>query len=111
MSRRRYRFDEATQTMVEVGAEWTDASKRAQTTTEALVYGDLGRATDGTPIDSRTKHREYMERNGLTVASDYSGTWERAKAEREKVYTGQHDVKETREAVARALYHQTKRRK
>lgn len=39
-------------------------------------------ATDGTLINSRSKHREYMKRNGLTIADDYKGEW--AKAERER---------------------------
>jgi hypothetical protein len=40
------------------------------------------RASDGTDISTRTKHREYMKRNGLTIADDFKGEW--AKAERER---------------------------
>jgi len=39
-------------------------------------------APDGTLINSRTKHREYMKRNGLTIADDYKGEWEKAAKER-----------------------------
>lgn len=40
-------------------------------------------ATDGTLINSRSKHREYMKRNGLTVAEDYKGEWAQAQNQRE----------------------------
>jgi hypothetical protein len=52
------------------GALWGDSS-----------YRDL-RATDGTPIDTRTKHREYMKQHGLTTIDDYTQHF--AKAERER---------------------------
>jgi len=39
-------------------------------------------ASDGTDISTRTKHREYMKRNGLTIADDYKGEW--AKAEKDR---------------------------
>lgn len=44
-------------------------------------------ATDGTPIDSRTKHREYMKRNDLAMTSDFKETWAKAALEREVVRT------------------------
>ena len=40
-------------------------------------------ATDGTLIDTRSKHREYMKRNGLTIADDFKGEWAKAARERE----------------------------
>lgn len=40
-------------------------------------------ATDGTPIDSRTKHRQYMKNKGLAMASDFKETWKEAARERE----------------------------
>lgn len=110
MSRRRYRWNPETQAMEELGADWTDAERRAPTATEGLVYGNLGRATDGTPIDSRTKHREHMRRNGLALASDYQDTWARAEKERAKAFSGDFDRQGRREDVARAL-HQQKRGK
>lgn len=33
------------------------------------------RAPDGTPIDTRAKHREYMRINNLTTVDDYAQTW------------------------------------
>jgi hypothetical protein len=32
-------------------------------------------ATDGTDISSRAKHREYMRRNNLTTAGDFTDHW------------------------------------
>lgn len=108
MSRRRYRYDEATKQMVEVGAEWTDTPRRAQTATEELTYGGV-RATDGTPINSRKKHREYMKEKGLAMAGDFTGTWERAAADRERVSRGENDRTERRDAIGRALYERRRR--
>lgn len=42
------------------------------------------RATDGSDISSRRKHREYMKRTGLTTADDFKDTWARAAKEREQ---------------------------
>lgn len=110
MSRRRYRYNQDTKEMEEVGAEWTDAERRAATPTEELVYGKLGQATDGSPIDTKRKHREYMQKTGTTVSEDFKGTWEKAAKERESHYTGNRDTRELRESVGRALYEQRKRR-
>lgn len=40
------------------------------------------RATDGTDISSRAKHRQYMKAKGLTTADDFTETWKKAAAER-----------------------------
>lgn len=45
-------------------------------------YYDGLQATDGTPIDSRTKHRAYMKERGLALADDFKGEWERAAQQR-----------------------------
>lgn len=63
-------------------------------------------ATDGTPINSRTKHREYMKQKGLTMASDFKGEWAQAAAMRELRRAGKHDdglKKEVTEAVMREV--------
>jgi len=70
------------------------------------LWGDRGydgmRATDGAPIDSRSKHREYMRARGLTTADDYSGEWAEARRIRDEWYTKGRDPSR-REDVARAL--------
>ena len=79
------------------------------------VIGDLHydglRATDGTDISTRTKHREYMKRHNLTTMDDFSGAFERAqKAKADYVTTGKGGAV-SRADVARAIYQlQQKRR-
>jgi putative FmdB family regulatory protein len=45
------------------------------------------RAPDGTDISSRTKHREYMKANNLSLAGDYTDTWAKKLKEREAFRT------------------------
>ena len=40
------------------------------------------RATDGSDISTRTKHRAYMKRNGLTTVDDFKETWRKAEVQR-----------------------------
>lgn len=40
-------------------------------------------ALDGTAIDSRTKHRQYMKHNNLTVADDFKESWQKFDKERQ----------------------------
>jgi hypothetical protein len=61
---------------VDSGALWGDRS-----------YRNLA-ATDGTPIDTRTKHREYMKRNNLTTIDDFKGHDQRMARERENHFKG-----------------------
>lgn len=42
------------------------------------------KATDGTDISTRTKHREYMKANNLAMASDFKEMWAEAARERER---------------------------
>jgi hypothetical protein len=67
------------------------------------------KATDGTDIGSRRKHREYMKAHGLTTADDYTQTWSEASREREKRQTEGFDHKERREVIGRALYERSRR--
>lgn len=46
------------------------------------------RATDGTPIDTRAKHREYMRTHNVTTADDFADTWKRAARERTERLAG-----------------------
>lgn len=67
------------------------------------------RATDGTDISSRRRHREYMRLNGLTTADDFKSSWERSFQERMNIRQGHFDTKQRRETILRAL-HQHERR-
>ena len=42
------------------------------------------RATDGTDISTRTKHREYMRVNGLTTSDDFKDSWAKAQEQRDQ---------------------------
>ncbi len=74
MSRRRYVYTcggEPLPEPIEVSDDWAGTERRAQTPTEELVYGGVA-ATDGTPINTRKRHREYLASRGMAMASDYS---------------------------------------
>lgn len=76
-----------------------------------MVYGeshyDGARATDGTPIDTRRKHREYMKAHGLTTADDYTETWKKAEKDRKNIGAPN---RERREQLGRAMYEVEKKR-
>lgn len=59
--------------------------------TDSALYGDRHydgmRATDGTDISTRSKHREYMKLNNVTTVDDFKDTWARAREQRERLYT------------------------
>lgn len=57
------------------------------------------RASDGTDISSRTKHREYMKRHGLTTADDFKDTWAKAQREREEYRMGSRVDSELRKEI------------
>jgi len=83
MTRKRYRYDPESGEMIET----TAPSQQHSAASAGALWNDRHyhglRATDGTDISSRRKHREYMKRNGLTTADDFNSSWARAKQERE----------------------------
>ena len=74
--------------------------------TDAALWNDRSydglAATDGTPINSRTKHREYMKANNLTTLDDFQGELASARQHRDDYYTGKKGTV-TRQDVARAI--------
>lgn len=46
-------------------------------------------ATDGTDISTRSKHREYMRRNGLATFDDYKETFQKQQEARDAYHSGQ----------------------
>lgn len=86
--------------LVEVTPDYSPAPRNAHTS-DGLLWNDRSydgmRATDGTDISSRTKHREYMRANNLTTMDDYKGHFDRAlEAKAEYVTRGgtvtKHDI-------------------
>lgn len=108
MSRRRFIWSVEENRLVEVGGEWTDAPRRAQTPTEELTYGGM-RATDGADISSRKKHREYMKHHNVALASDFKETWAKAGEERAKFYRGESRDTKLREQIGRAMEQRRKK--
>ena len=87
MARRRFVWSPADDCMVEVSADYEQPGRNVP------IIGDTHydglRATDGTPIDTKSKHREYMKRNGLTTVDDFKDTWANAERKRDAYRTGQ----------------------
>lgn len=107
MPRTRYRFNEQTKQMEEVGSDWTDTERRAPVVTEELVYGGQ-RMPDGADVSSRKKHREYLKATGLAMASDFRETIPRVQAQKESRTAERREIRET---VGRALYEARTQRK
>lgn len=102
MSRRRYRWDEERKELVEVGDDWTPTPR-----VEIQMgnhYEGL-RATDGTPIDTRRKHAEYMKRNNLALVGEMQSQWAANQRESKREL-----AVSRREDIARAIHHATNRR-
>jgi hypothetical protein len=71
-----------------------------------LLWNDRGydglQATDGADISSRTKHREYMKRTGLTTVDDFSSQWARQSKERQEYMTRGGSIRRT--DIERAIH-------
>jgi hypothetical protein len=72
-----------------------------------LIMGDRHydglRATDGTDISTRAKHKAYMKANNVTTTDDFQGTWAKeAKRRAEYFKEGKHGATRAQD-VARAI--------
>lgn len=61
-------------------------------------------ATDGTDISTRTKHREYMKRHGLTTVDDFTDQWAKQQKARDEYRTTGKGGAITRDDIARAIH-------
>jgi hypothetical protein len=102
MTRRRYIQDRITGELIEVTSDY-QAPKRNDA---GALWGDRHyeglRATDGTDISSRTKHREYMKANNLAMADDFNNTWAKAQEQRDRYHQQGGSIK--RSDIERAMY-------
>jgi putative FmdB family regulatory protein len=77
-----------------------------------VLHGDRHyeglRAPDGTDIGSRTKHREYMSRTGLTLSDDFKGQWKKEQEARKERLTGTYTDKDLRTTLERETYRRIK---
>lgn len=89
---------------VEVGDDWMPAVNPH--TSDGALWNDRSydglRATDGTDISSRTKHREYMRARGLCTIDDFKESNARAQRARDDYRTRGGTV--TRDDIARAVH-------
>jgi hypothetical protein len=85
------------------GPRRTDGSGDGWRFSDRIYSGKPFKAPDGTVIDSRKKHRDYMKRAGVTTVDDFKGEWAAAQKRREDVFAGRHDKRERREAIARSI--------
>jgi hypothetical protein len=99
MSRRRYVIIDGD--LVDV----TDAPAPKLDADSGALWSDKGytncRATDGTVLDTRTKHREYMRSRGLTTIDDFPQHFERAAEARARHFQGAPDPSRAHD-IARA---------
>lgn len=108
MARRRYVQLPSGQ-LVEVTPDYQPTPRNSDSVLWNDRHYDNLRATDGTDISSRAKHREYMKINGLTTVDDFKETWAKAAKEREDYFAGRRGSV-TKEDIARAI-HQLEARK
>lgn len=79
MTRRRY---------VQIDGELHEITNEVQPTprvqnTDSVLWNDRAYQDLNDPrFTSRTQHREYMKRHGLTVTSDFTETWKKAERTR-----------------------------
>lgn len=105
--RRRWLYTQGGQPLeqpLEVTDDWKQPDSGPSLRSEAEVYGNLTPATDGTRLDSKRRHHEYMARNNLTIAEDFKNTWAQAEVKRERMATGDFDHQRRRETIGRAAY-------
>lgn len=102
--RKTWHYDPERGEMVEgPGPRRVDGSGDGWRFSDRLYSGSPFKAHDGTIIDSKKKHREYMKRHNLATVDDFTQTWDKARQRREDVYTGRADREQRREAILRAM--------
>lgn len=109
--KRRFIQDPVTLELVEVTADYVAPVRESAKNNGALWndrHYDGGKATDGTDISTRAKHRDYMKRNNLTTIDDFKDTWAQAQKKREDFYTRGGSFK--RQDIERAIYQVQNRR-
>jgi hypothetical protein len=106
-------YDEKLQKFVDIAHYQPEERALDAPILSGRFYEEAGVATDGTPIDSKPKHREYMRSHGLTIDSDYKEQQKKDTAVRENFYqTGNMtdaDRRQRREDVGRTAYELSKR--
>lgn len=87
MTRRRYIQDRHTGELIEVTSDYQAPMRNDAGALWGDRHYDGARATDGTDISTRSKHRDYMRANNVTTVDDFKDTWAKAREQRERLYT------------------------
>jgi hypothetical protein len=110
VQRGRWYVDPKTGDLRDTPPAWTETdSQRVPVVTDRYMEGVC--ATDGVDIGSRRKRRAYMRENGLVDHDDCKGMFAEARKERLKIRAGDHDHRERREQLGRALYEARSRKR
>lgn len=112
MSRRRW-VQQTDGSLLEVTGEDCSTPREARHTNPLAGdrHYDGLRATDGTDISTRTKHRNYMRARGLTTADDFKVQWSKSAEQRSDHFTSGSDHGARREAVAEAVHRNLDKRR
>lgn len=94
--------------------EFEEVKKAVGGEGKVAIFGDAHYAgirspIDGTIIDSRTKHRQYMKDNGLAMYDDFKDTWAAEQKRRDAVRSGHFDTKARKEIIEKAWYLNTEK--
>ena len=87
MTRRRYIQDRQTGELIEVTSDYQAPMRNDAGALWGDRHYDGARASDGTDISTRSKHRDYMRANNVTTVDDFKDTWAKAREQRERLYT------------------------
>lgn len=87
MTRRRYIQDRHTGELIEVTSDYQAPLRNDAGALWGDRHYDGARASDGSDISTRSKHREYMKLNNVTTVDDFKDTWAKAREQRERLYT------------------------
>lgn len=99
VQRGRWVWDEAQQKLVKA-EDYVPPERAVDAPILVDRFYEGAKATDGTDIGSRRKHRAYMKAHGLTTMDDFGpGYFQRLKREKEAAAK-----KERREVIARRMY-------
>lgn len=86
MAKRRFVQDPVTLELIEVGDDYV--SDRG-TSTDSILWNDRQYQDIGDRrFASRSQHREYMKRHGLTTSDDFTNQWKEADKRRHEVASG-----------------------
>lgn len=95
----RRRFIQINGELIEVGPGYRAPIR---TNTDAVLWNDRSYQGVDSRFSSRTTHREYMKRHGLTTVDDFKGTFASAEKSRAEFFSGKDASR--RADIAKAMH-------